>query len=515
LSMKLTRRKFLKAIGASTAWIVLGSTAGCKPAERAQKNTPPKTFSPAQPKNDVWTFRSRPVFRPSTIEVATQAQETAPGYIFVAPKRGAVTPKWGLGQNGPMILNSAGQLVWFHPLLNRSKSATDFKVQHYQGQPVLTWWEGVLHGPDTGEYVILDTSYREISRVRAGFGYEGDMHEFVITPQGTALMTIYNRGVPADLSPAGGPKEGKTTEGVVQEVDIETGEVLFEWHSLDHIALDETYVGLDDSEKPHIDYFHLNSIDIDHDDNLLISAKKTFAVYKIDRKSGEVMWRLGGKKSDFEMGPGTRFRYQHNARRHGDGTITIFDNNGDPRLFNKGGEVDEQTRGIVLELDEDEMSVSLVREYTHPDKLQAALEGNVQVLPNGNVFIGWGSEPVFSEFNSHGEILFDANFTTKQQSYRAFRFPWSGHPSDRPAAVAERISEDDVRVYASWNGATELPNWEVLAGPQPNRLKPVKTVPRDDFETTIVVRTAESYVGIRAKDSSGHVLGSTLAIHIA
>jgi outer membrane protein assembly factor BamB len=313
--------------------------------------------------------------------------------------------------------------------------------------------------------------------------------------------------VRGDLSPVGGSKDGLVWEGIVQELDIETGEVLFEWHSLDHVDLDETHVDPSKDTRSGIDYFHINSIDVDHDGNLLVSARRTFTVYKIDRESGEVIWRLGGKKSDFEMGPGTRFAYQHDARRQPNGTITIFDN-GNTILENGIPKAVEESRGIVLELDEEEMSATLVREYTHPDKLFADASGNMQVLPNDNVFIGWGRALVFSEFSKDGELLFSASFPTNG-SYRAFRFPWSGHPSDRPVAVAERASEEEVRVYASWNGATQVTTWEVLAGSSPNQLESLGSVRWDGFETAMLVRTAEPYVVVRAKDRSGRVLGAT------
>ncbi len=509
LRTKLTRRKFLETMGASAGGLALTSILGCEPKQRRRSAHVP----PAQANHDVWTFSSLPDLSPPAIEVTTPAHDTSPGYVFVAPKRGVLAPQRGPGQNGLMILDDSGQLVWFYSLQDQGKSATDFKVQSYQGRPVLTWWEAsVLRGPSPGEYAILDDSYREITRVQAGNGYRGDMHEFLITPEDTALLIIYDK-VPMDLSSVGGPKDGSVVEGIAQEVDIETGEVLFEWHSLDHVDLDESYE-LASHEFYHdkIEYFHLNSIDVDHDGNLLISAKKTSTVYKLDRNSGDVIWRLGGKNSDFKMDPGTRTRYQHDARRQQDGTITIFDNHSDPKLFADGVTEDEQSRGIALELDEDAMTASLVREYTHPEELGAAHEGNMQVLPNGDVFIGWGSVPVFSEFSSEGEILFDANFITKQQSYRAFRFPWTGQPQDDPAVVAERVSEDEVRVYASWNGATEVATWEVLAGPSPGELESLASVPRDGFETALLARTAKPYVAVRAKHSSGRVLGASKAV---
>jgi hypothetical protein len=436
--------------------------------------------------------------------VTARAHSTAPGYIFVAPEDG------GGAQGGSMILDDSGQPVWFRPLQGMHERVMDLKVQNYRGRSVLTWGETPREftwGETPGEYVIFDGSYREIARIRAGNGYQADHHEFLISPQDTALITIYGK-VRMDLSSVGGLKSGVAWEGIVQEQDIETGEVLFEWHSLDHVGIDESYVEPWEEPRPGIDYFHINSVDVDHDNNLLVSARETSAVYKIDRTSGEIIWRLGGKKSDFEMGPGTRFAYQHDARRRPDGTITIFDNG--TTVFENGlPKAVEESRGIVLELDEKEMTATLVREYTHPDEQHADAAGNMQVLPNHNVFIGWGRALVLSEFSNDGELLFDASLPPNNKSYRVFRFPWRGYPGDRPAGVAERASEDEVRVYASWNGATEVAAWEVIAGPRPGQLESVGSVPRDGFETAMLAQTSAPYVAVRAKHRLGRVLGTT------
>jgi hypothetical protein len=391
-------------------------------------------------------------------------------------------------------------------LQNEDKVAMDFRVQTYRDRPVLTWEEHVVGGEEQG-YVILDNSYRKIVRFPAGNGYRGDHHEFLISPQDTALITIYS-SAPQDLSRFGGPKDGRATEGIVQELDIESGEVLFEWKSIEHVGIDETYATLTRDGRPGLDYFHANSIDVDHDNNLLLSARQTFTVYKIDRKSGEIIWRLGGKKSDFEMGEGARFSFQHDARRHEDGTISIFDN-GTTIFHDTLPEAVEESRGIVLQLDEEQMSASLVREYTHPGKLYADAAGNVQLLPNGNVFIGWGRALVFSEFSEDGELLFDARLPHRDKSYRYFRFPWSGYPTGRPTAVAERVNEDELEVYASWNGATEVFTWEMLSGQHPDRIEPLGSVTRNGFETAMKVHTADPYIVVRAEDRSGRVLGTT------
>ena len=277
------------------------------------------------------------------------------------------------------------------------------------------------------------------------------------------------------------------------------------------MGLDETYATVSQDGSPGFDYFHVNSIEVDHDSNLIVSARETFAVYKIGRSTGEILWRLGGKKSDFEMRPGTRFAFQHDARRQRDGTISIFDN-GTTLFHGKVPEAVEESRAIVLELDEEQMSASLVREYTHGQHADAA--GNVQVLPNGDVFVGWGRALSFSEFSPDGKLLFDASLPSGNRSYRAFRSLWSGHPTDRPAAVAERASEDEVRVYASWNGATEVATWEVLAGSHTDRLKPTGSAPRKGFETAIMFQTDEPYVAVKARDRSGQVLGASEALKL-
>jgi Arylsulfotransferase (ASST) len=211
------------------------------------------------------------------------------------------------------------------------------------------------------------------------------------------------------------------------------------------------------------------------------------------------------------MGPGTRFAFQHDARRLPDGTVSIFDNgslvfeNGTPKAV-------EESRGIVLDLDERKMKATLVREYTHPDKQYADAAGNMQVLPNGNVFVGWGRGLAVSEFSNDGELLFDFRVAPEYRSYRAFRYPWSGSPSDQPAAVAERTSENELEVYASWNGATQVAAWEVLAGPDPSHLVSLGSISRDGFETAMLVQTSQPYIAVQAKHRSGRVLGASTPV---
>ena len=207
------------------------------------------------------------------------------------------------------------------------------------------------------------------------------------------------------------------------------------------------------------------------------------------------------------MGPGTLGAFQHDARRQRDGTITIFDNGAHPK-------VRDQSRGIVVELDEEKMSAKQLREYTSPQKLLSTSQGNAQLLPDGNVIVGWGSQPFVSEFSYDGELLLNVRFSPGGESCRAFRFPWSGHPDDDPAVAIEQGPDDKVKLYASWNGATEVDAWEVLAGPRPVRLEALGSVPRNGFETAMLVQTSDPYVAVRAKDHLGQALGTSAPVKI-
>lgn len=446
-------------------------------------------------------FRTTPDLFPPALSLAQPtSDDTAPGYIFLAPKQGA-------GHNGPMIMDDQGDLVWFHQLPPHL-IAMDFRLQRYRGEPVLTWWEGrgIPKGHGNGKFVIYDDRYRRVERFGVGGDYganEGDLHEFLITSEGTALVMIYEE-LPYDLSEVGGPEDGTLLDNVIQEIDIRTGRVLFEWRARDHIGLGESYFEVPDEPDEAFDHFHLNSIDVDDDGNLLLSARHTSAVYKIDRRTGEVIWRLGGKESDFEMGQGTVFASQHDARRRPDGTITLFDN-GAPV-----GPTQDESRAIALGLDMTDMTATLVDEYTHPEEPLAESQGNAQFLPAGRVLVGWGSEPIISEFSEDGDLLFDARFSADtNETYRAYRFPWTGRPTTRPAVATETGTNGSMTVYVSWNGATEVDRWQVLGGSRPEGFDPLEGAPRDGFETAIGVTTDEPQVVVRAQDASGRTLATS------
>jgi hypothetical protein len=455
---------------------------------------------------DVLRFHSRPRLDPDRVRVLVPARgRTAPGYVFLAVKRGP-------GQDGPQIVDDSGHIVWFRPTPPHM-AATGFRVQRYRGHPVLTWWQGrTRYGHGMGEYVILDRRYRQVAIVRAGHGYMGDHHEFQLTPRGTAYMSVY---APRrmDLTSVGGPRDGTIFESIVQEVDIASGRVVWEWHSADHLPVSEGGTA-PKASKPH-DYFHVNSVDEDRDGNLLISARNMHAIYAVSKRTGSVLWRLGGKRSDFRLKPDARFHFQHDAEwLRGSATsrlstISLFDNEATPPTA-------DQSRGVVLRLDRRAGTARVLRQYRHPDKLLSIAEGNLQSLPDGHVFVGWGPARHVSELSRDGRLLFDLVVPPRADSYQAFRSPWHGEPLDRPALVARRAAGGGSRrvtVWASWNGATELRGWQLLVGDDPDALLPLGApVPRRNFETMLRARTDARYVAVAALDAHGRQIGASRAV---
>jgi hypothetical protein len=471
--------------GELSSFVVAGtSTAPAPPFDEAK---------PVQPRA-VQRFRSRPDLRPPAISVMTAAPAARPGKVFVAPKRGAT-------QQGPMILDERGDLVWFHPLPG-DRQAFDFRAQRYRGAPVLTWWEGRMatyRGAGVGR--IVDQEYRTVATVRAGNGYELDAHELRLTPSGTALVMSYVT-VPWDLSRLGGRPDGLVEDNVVQEIDVESGAVLFEWHALGTIRLGESYRSAPRRRgQPH-DPFHLNSAALDTDGNLLLSARHTNAVYKIDRRTGAVLWRLGGKRSSFAMGPGTTFRLQHDARRRPDGAITLFDNVAE-KLPARG----KRSRGMAIALDHERETASLIEAFEHPDGLLSPTQGSMQPLQGGGAFVGWGGlQPVFTEFDADGRAVFDARFAPKGvESYRAYRMPWEAVGAGQPS-VAARTRGARTSVRVSWNGATGVASWRVRAGGAT-----LATSPRRRFETALAFAGRPRKVVVEALDDGGRVLATSAA----
>lgn len=444
-------------------------------------------------------FYSRPDLIPPVITVTQAPAPEARGLLFLAPFTGP-------GQRGALIADTSGQPVWFQP--TTPLSVTNLGVSTYKNAPVLTWWEGTTdsNGLGEGECIIADQRYRTIARVRAGNGYFTDLHEFKLTAQSTALISA-QRTVQVDLRKLGGSRTQEVIDSAIQEIDVATGDVLMHWSGIGRIAFDESYRPVIPG-KP-FDYLHLNSVAVSPDGTaLLLSARDTWALYLISRASGDILWRLGGKRSDFEVDPAARFAWQHDARWPSATEVTLFDDGAAAKVPTQ-----PQSRGLSLRLDSTKKRAQLAQAYVHHPSLLATAMGSVQTLPNDNVLVGWGSQPQFTEYRPDGIVVFDATLPPRGSSYRTLRFPWIGQPATQPA-IARGSNPGSGRVYVSWNGATQVHSWQLLSGASPKRLTVTTSAPRNGFETSLATPPEARYAAAIALDATSAPIGWSPTIRV-
>lgn len=372
----------------------------------------------------------------------------------------------------------------------------------------------------------LDETYQVVKTVEAvetrGHGLRGDLHEFRITEENTGLMSIYYPQA-LDLSPIGGPVDGWVLDSIFQEVDLETGDLIFEWRASDHIPIELTmrsYVGGDLGIYPNngFDYVHLNSVDKDHLGNYIISARHTHTVMCISPE-GETLWILGGKKNMFEDlsdGRATDFTWQHHARWYGTNRLSLFDN---AKSTNGGNKyIGDHSRGMMLELDTEAMTAKLLHDYSDPANLKLSeSQGSMQVLNDtGKVVVDYGFFPAMTEFSPEGEVLCDVRIapwliwqTGMVTSYRGFKTTrWVGRPWYAPAVL---LNPSEGVLYVSWNGATEVDGWVLQgaewAGASRDAYVDLDVQKKDGFEAGFIMASDyPRYVRIAALDRDGEVL---------
>jgi len=314
-------------------------------------------------------------------------------------------------------------------------------------------------------------------------------------------------------------------------LDIDTNDVLFEWRSLDHISPHDSVVPLGHRPREGFtsfdawDYFHANSVDKDAQGDYLVSGRHTSSIYKINGQTGDIIWTLGGKKSNFTFANGTEFAFQHDARFQGkQGAIehvSLFDNGAgsNGHQGDEKGRIREFSSGKVFRLNTSDWTATLVKQVVHPDRVLAPSQGNTQMLPNGNVFVNWGQAGAITEFRADdGTPVFSAYLDSWDsgagvQNYRGFRFEWAGRSPEVPAIVAlgggERVS-----VYVSWNGDTETVAWRFFRT-RNGRVEVLGEVERTGFETSFKIDKADVEAGDGAKffaeavGRRGKVLGRT------
>jgi hypothetical protein len=460
--------------------------------------------NPAAAPADYQSFYTMPGVQAPVLTVTSSDRDPAAGDILT-------TNGPGPGQYGPLIYTPQGRLVWFEKL-SGGQVAEDLNEQTYEGRRVLTWWKGkVLSlGFGQGEDVVTSSSYETVARIPGANGLKADLHDFQIAPHDIAYITAFNP-IRCDLSSIKGSAGGTITDTAIQEIDMKTGLVRWEWHSLDHVGVAESEVETPTDATPW-DWFHINSIDVEgggdnQSGNLFISARSTWAGYQLEGGSGRILWRLGGLKSSFKLGPGVATAWQHDGRVLANGQITFFDDGSNPPIHH-------QSRAVRIALDFKTHRARLVTAFTHPNApLLAASQGNAQTLESGNTVVGYGGVPAISEYAPGGALLLDASLPYDMAFYRAFRFPWSGRPLSAPAVLAAlNNTGEETIVHASWNGATDVASWRVLAGRSTGSLTAQATISVSGFESSTTLPERYARVAVQALDSAGHVLGASRTV---
>lgn len=447
-----------------------------------------------QPTGGLQTLRTLPFNLPPL--TVTLAISTTPGYIFVSPFRwqSNYTPNRYI-----LMVDNTGTPI-FHQGGGPGNFLLDFRKV---AENRLTYYDS-----STLNYHVLDEHYQEVGRYQAGNGYQIDYHEFLLQPTGHAIFMIY-ANIPYDLSPYGGEQNAILTELVLQELDT-AGNVVFQWRSSEHIPVGDSSHSLTGSAP--VDYIHGNAIEVDTDGHWLISSRHTDEITKINRQTGAVIWRFGGEGNQFQfLDNSPRFFHQHDIRRLANGNLLLYNNwNSLPPSANAF------SMAMEYKLDEINKTARLVKSFrTNPDQYGVAM-GSAQRLDNGNTGVGWGStSTLYTEFNPLGEPVFELTTVEPIVSYRAKRYEWQGQPTWPPTLVPESQG-NSTTLYYSWNGATEVADYQVYTGPTSASLSLQNTTPKTSFETsTSVVNNAHCFVQVRARNSQGTVLGSSAIAFLA
>ncbi len=457
-------------------------------------------------------FVTRPDLQPPVLTVDKSTGTPAPGLIMLTPRGGT--------QFGPEIVDNTGSPVWFDPLTNVD-FATDAKVVQYKGQSDLAWWQGNLldNGHGAGTYELVNNHYQPVAVINAGNGDQTDLHDMLITPQNTAIVESYVPTGPMNLTQFGGSATGTVTQLVVQEIDIATGAVMFEWDSLNDVPLSKSVTTApapvaSPGVTPAWDYIHGNALELADDGNLLVSGRHTSSLYKIDLHRsdagfGHVMWTLGrGGSFTPTFADSDWFAYQHDVRERSDGTISVFDNGAGAGLPARS-----YSRGLVMTLDTVNMKVSIDKEVRlpGPPDVSANSQGSFRELGNGHNFIGWGAVGEATEFDATDTPILDLLFPANVGSYRAVKQVWHATPLTLPDVVITR-NGTNVSATVSWNGSTDVARWRLRGGNDPNKLHSISSSGRQGFETTVTAQTDNPILDLQALDAHGNILATSAPV---
>lgn len=467
-----------------------------------------------------WSFKSAPNLHPPVFGVTqkTQFSKLAPGYFMVANFKNLSAKQPMTGQSGPLILDHNLQPVWFDPIKTNALAA-NLHAQGYNGKPVLTWWQGVVTPAGittSGEDVVVDQHYRPVATLKGSGGWVISQHEMVISGA-NAWVTAY-KNVPMNLTPYGGSANGVVLDSAVQEYSLATGQLLYTWDALNPGGTPN--VPLTQSKQkafPGVawDAYHINSIQLTGNETFLVSLRNTWSAYLVNRVTNAVEWTLSGdpKLSTFALPTNAQFEWQHDVQLHGGNVVSVFDDAccGFDSITSTGvkfGKPNGPSRGLVLKLDLTKHTGSFLAQYPRAQNFNAYFLGNAQLLPGGNVTLGWGSTPFFSEDSSKGKVLLDAFWPIPDVNYRTYVQKWVGIPYFPPSG-AVRNNGAKATVYASWDGDTQVVGWRVLGGNSAQSLKTVATRAKSGFETSIPLSSTYKAYKVQALGPKGKVLGTS------
>jgi EmrB/QacA subfamily drug resistance transporter len=465
----------------------------------------------AYTRSGAYSFVSAPHLHPPIVQADVsplRTSELAPGYIFVGNFYNTTYPPM-IGQSGPLILDDHLQPVWFKAVPQKDVSS-NLSLQTYHGKPALSWWQGTITNTGetlTGEDVVVNQHYQRVATLTGKNGWVPTVHEMII--RGNDAWVTVNKNLPMDLSKYGGAYNGSMIDSAVQEYNLKTGKLLYTWDALKHIPLTDSQATLPTNGFPW-DAYHVNSVQLLGHGQMLVSMRDIWAVYKVDIKTGRIIWTLGGPHSNFKFGPGAFFSWQHDVRAYpGTSLITMFD---DHCCQETGGGTyvspSAPSRGLVLKLNPTTRTASLVSQYSHGKNFDSQYMGDLEPLPGGDEFVGWGSQQNFTEYTATGHMILDGFLPYPDISYRTTVEPWVGLPLYPPTGAARRRG-GKTTVYMSWNGATRVLSWRVLGGSSAGSLRQIAAVAKRGFETRIAVPSTDTTFRVEALDGRGRVLGTS------
>ncbi|RMZ76557.1 hypothetical protein DV737_g4751, partial [Chaetothyriales sp. CBS 132003] len=463
-------------------------------------------------------YKSRPdIYAPAFNITIYDEQAVTPGYIFIAP--------YQTFQAGLYIYDNHGNLVYSGFAGAGGGTSHNFHVCNVNGTDNLCYITGAQNvGYLRGYGVIMDNTLTAVTSVKSGGGISNfDEHEFnIVDDARNVLMTSYTPE-PFDLTNWGVTTgQGWVMNNYFQKLELGTNRLLYEWSAMDHIPIDETTVVPNSTEVSGTglnptspwDWFHINSVDQNADGDYLISARHVSTIYKISGQTGSVIWRLGGKRSDFSFPEHQNFTFQHDARwREENATTTIIS------LFDNGSNGYNNTKryssGLILKLDHTDNSVTFLHQYVCPNQLLSTSQGNLQLLgPNSawdraNTFHGWGSNAYISEYLNNGTMVQSGFFAaTGTMNYRAFKYNYTMNPTDAPALYTfARTNSSHTVYYMSWNGATRVASWRMYGAASRNGpWMVIDVTQKDGFETMFVAPRFHAWALVESLDADGKAI---------